>query len=294
MNNKLLKNNSFLLKKVSFIIRNQPVKKKSLINGILTFSCFLTLMNCYSYKAEANNSAKDLWPEGIIFKTATDPRIQPDNSFPSDSSITKQLQQDELPRKDYYYINLGLGIGFPNTLNGNHELVRKNQSYSINLNQDLDSGFAGELAGGYQFEDSRVELAIGTGNFGANQGRMNVSTLGHRIVNNPISGSVNYVSVMANAYYDIPTGSKFRPYIGLGAGYAHVTIISRNGTHFVGGGSVGTFAYQAKVGLSYEVIPKGSMFVETAYLGTTGFSASGINYDPVGATRVVAGWKQGF
>jgi opacity protein-like surface antigen len=279
------------------------------ITGILAFSCFLVLMNYSPCKAEIN-TAKNLYPEDIISESAKDLIAQEDSSSNSAPSIAEQLKQKKLPSKNYPYINLGLGVGFPNNVNANDSIVFNSILYTGNINQGLDLGFTGELSGGYQFEDGRVELALGYGTFGTNDGTLTFKqsfsqsgvtiNLGEDKFLYSASGSASYFSVMVNGYYDIPTGNKFRPYIGVGIGYANVSTsdieIALNDVVSISrsGGNAGTFAYQGKLGLSYEAAPKGTVYLEAAYLGTTGFSANGVNYDAVGATRVVVGWRQGF
>jgi len=280
------------------MLQNRTSTGTTSITGILAFSCFCILMSYVPCKAETN-TAKNLYPEDIISESAMDLIVQGDSSN-STPSIAEQLKQKKLPSSNYPYINLGVGVGFPNNVDANNVFNINGINVSTNLSQQLEIGFAGELSGGYQFEDARVELAIGYGNFGTSNGNINVSALGQSD-NLPYSssGTASYLSVMINGYYDIPTGNKFRPYLGVGIGYANVstsevTFNSNLGISILPGGNAGTFAYQGKLGLSYEAAPKGTVYLEAAYLGTTGFSANGINYDAVGATRVVVGWRQGF
>lgn len=286
------------------MLQNRTSTGTTNITGILAFSCFCILMSYVPCKAETN-TAKNLYPEDIISESAMDLIVQGDSSN-STPSIAEQLKQKKLPSSNYPYINLGLGIGFPNNVNANDSIVSNDTLYTGRINQGLDLGFTGELSGGYQFEDARVELALGYGTFGTNNGTLGLtasqSSVNINLGNVPYSasGSASYFSVMVNGYYDIPTGNKFRPYIGVGIGYANVSTsdikIALNDVVSISrsGGNAGTFAYQGKLGLSYEAVPKGTVYLEAAYLGTTGFSANGVNYDAVGATRVVVGWRQGF
>jgi opacity protein-like surface antigen len=108
--------------------------------------------------------------------------------------------------------------------------------------------------------------------------------------------SGDYISVLVNGYYDIPTGTKWRPYLGVGLGYVNVsvgdTIFNTNfgQVEVITGNSAGTFGYQGKLGLSYDVLPKGTVFGEAAYLGTSSYK----NYSGLGVWRFALGWRQGF
>ncbi|MHA7872751.1 MAG: outer membrane protein [Hyphococcus sp.] len=81
-------------------------------------------------------------------------------------------------------------------------------------------------------------------------------------------GDVSTIFVMANLFYDLETGTPFKPYIGAGAGVGFVdvqytpsatTIIDDNSTQF---------AYQAMAGVAYEVSPTTELFAGYRYRAT--------------------------
>ena len=91
-------------------------------------------------------------------------------------------------------------------------------------------------------------------------------------INAPLSdGNVNSNSVMASVYIDVPTNSRWVPYVvgGLGS-----TIIQN-------AGSQGVLGYQGKVGLSYLANKKTDIFVEGVYQGTSNFTIDTSNADPL-------------
>ena len=206
--------------------------------------------------------------------------------------------QSNASRPNYGYVSLGLGVGIPNNANADDVLIRLgNRSTRGNVEQSLDLGFSGELAGGYQYKDVRFELAVGYGSIGGSGGTISTTVSGRPVsfdYDNDISA--DYVSVLVNGYYDIPTGTKWRPYLGAGLGYVHISagdivfntdfgqleVVTQN--------SAGTFGYQGKLGLSYEAMPKGNVFGEVAYLGTPSYKG----YSGLGVWRFVLGWRQGF
>jgi opacity protein-like surface antigen len=63
-------------------------------------------------------------------------------------------------------------------------------------------------------------------------------------------------SLMANAWYDVDTGTKFTPYLGGGIGMARVTSAQTVSTAYKTSGYSGTnteFAYQVGVGVDYSI-----------------------------------------
>ncbi len=76
---------------------------------------------------------------------------------------------------------------------------------------------------------------------------------------------------MASVYIDIPTNSRWAPYVGGGLG----------STRIQNPGSQGVLGYQGKVGLSYLANKKTDIFVEGVYQGTSNFSIDTSNADPL-------------
>ncbi|NJL57804.1 outer membrane beta-barrel protein [bacterium] len=89
---------------------------------------------------------------------------------------------------------------------------------------------------------------------------------------------------MANIYYDIPTNSRFRPYLGAGLGFYTSRINNLTATFFpaamlspVNQTSETSFAFQIKAGISYEISPKSE-----AFLGYRYFNGSTLNFNDPG------------
>lgn len=82
-------------------------------------------------------------------------------------------------------------------------------------------------------------------------------------------GHITAWTAMANALYDIPTQSRFHPYLGVGVGGADVKmgdVGPINGTNF--SDSQWAFAYQGIAGISATLADTFEAFVEYRYLGT--------------------------
>jgi len=106
---------------------------------------------------------------------------------------------------------------------------------------DTGYGLLGQV--GYGFGAFRLEGELGWRSNGVD----NVGGLGG-------SGDLTAATLMANAYYDIQTGSPFTPYLGVGLGGARVSAdqIGAAGVQLVDDTDT-VFAYQGIVGASYEV-----------------------------------------
>jgi len=96
-----------------------------------------------------------------------------------------------------------------------------------------------------------------------------------------VEGNVDTNSVMASVYLDIPTNSRWVPYVGGGLGYTSMAWGTGRGALSQNAGSQGALGYQAKVGVSYLANKKTDVFVEGVYQGTSNFSIDTTNYDPL-------------
>ena len=180
------------------------------------------------------------------------------------------------------YASLRLGLGLPQNYGGSLDV----EEISSSTNLDLNTGFNGELALGYQFNQARAELAVGYGNYGVDKQTFDLGTYGS--VSTNAKGSINLTTAMLNSYYDIPiygeqgVKSRWSPYLGAGIGYAKIGLPPCNGDGCFSGGSVNGFAYQGKVGVSYRATDQGFAFLEGGYLGSTGSRVDGIAFDNFG------------
>ena len=125
-------------------------------------------------------------------------------------------------------------------------------------NANWNTGWAAGGMIGYDFVGPRVELE---GIY-----RDNTGTIGS------VGVDFNQVSVMANLLYDFNAGGTIVPYIGAGAGVAFLNTnllnVTSNSTQF---------AYQAILGVGYNIDPMFRINLEGRYYGTTtpNFSYSG-------------------
>ena len=120
-----------------------------------------------------------------------------------------------------------------------------------NANASTWTGWAVGGKAGYDFVGPRVELEVGYGQ---------VPTSAN-IPGTAINGKVGQLNAMVNLLYDFMPTSVITPYLGVGAGIAFVDSNSSLGST--------QFAYQAMLGLAYNVDESLRFFVEGRYFGTT-------------------------
>jgi opacity protein-like surface antigen len=200
---------------------------------------------------------------------------------------------ETIPDPKGFYATLGLGASWPQTIQGDITGF----GVPVKGSYGMAGGFAGEIGAGYDFGTVRAELTYTYNNATITTGTISVLGLsGSTNINN---GGVNTNSVMASAYVDIPTKSRWVPYVGGGIGYTNVgwgaysaTVGAFTATEAAG--NQGVFGYQAKVGLSYLAAKNADVFVEGTYQGTTGFTVDTVNYDPISSWGARLGARYRF
>ena len=144
----------------------------------------------------------------------------------------------------------GLYIGGEGGLNW----LLNNNSYQMN------TGFAAGGKIGYDFVGPRLELeGMYRQNNGSGVVNYSNGTSSFR------QGSINQVSVMANALYDFFPGAVITPYVGAGAGIAFVDPSISPGCTMCST----QFAYQGIVGIGYNMAPGWRLDLDGRYYGTT-------------------------
>jgi opacity protein-like surface antigen len=148
------------------------------------------------------------------------------------------------------YVSLGVGANFLNDAN-------TTGSNGSSAGVDYNAGTAAIGALGYRFDKNwRTEFELGYrhNNIDSVNGGGN-------------DGAVHAWDYMGNVLYDVDTGSKWTPYLGVGAGMVHYhaagvqfapTTTTNDGDD--------VFAYQGILGVSYEFTPNTEMFVDYRYL----------------------------
>jgi opacity protein-like surface antigen len=206
----------------------------------------------------------------------------------------ESMQQDKQQAEDQgFYATIGVGAAWPQNVTGNSSLL----GIDVNGEYSLGGGFAGELGAGYDFGVVRAELTYLYNHATLNS--LNATALGQSITASISDGGINTNSVMASAYFDIPTNSRFVPYVGGGLGYTNVSwggysASAAGVTLSQTSGSQGVFGYQGKVGVSYLASKTTDLFVEATYQGAAGFTVDSVNYDPLSSWGARLGARYRF
>jgi len=141
---------------------------------------------------------------------------------------------------------------------------------------NYDGGFAGDVGVGYDFGPLRAEITYAYNRFATNSLDSSVGNFSNS------GGAVNLNSGYASLYWDLPVGGNLVPYIGGGIGYTNYGFGSGTlGGASYRGSNVGTFGYQAKVGVSYGVSHQTDLFLEGVYQGGSSFSIGSESYGPL-------------
>jgi OmpA-OmpF porin, OOP family len=144
--------------------------------------------------------------------------------------------------------------GFYVGAEGGLNWLLNNNSYSMN------TGWAAGGKVGYDFVGPRIELE---GLYRQNNGTGTVAYPNGTFANQ--AGTINQISVMANALYDFAPGATITPYIGAGAGVAFVDPSISPGCTMCST----QFAYQGIVGIGYNMAPGWRLDLDGRYYGTT-------------------------
>ncbi|MDH3596092.1 MAG: porin family protein [Rhodospirillales bacterium] len=140
------------------------------------------------------------------------------------------------------------------------------------LDLDFDVGAAVGIIGGYRINSNfRVDAEVTYRNNDLSD----------------FSGDISSWAFMANGYYDFQTGTNWVPYIGGGIGFANVEIDSG------GSDDDNVFAYQAGVGVAYEITPQLAVSLDYRFFGTADPEIFGDKLDYLNST-IMTGLRYTF
>jgi opacity protein-like surface antigen len=201
-----------------------------------------------------------------------------------DTLISQSLIVDEAivyEQGTGFYATVGIGGTWANDINGR---VNKKDGTRRGIELETKGGFSLDAGVGYDFGPLRTELTyvynrIGVDDINRNKNWDSVRTRG---------GNQN--GIMASAYWDINTGSRWTPYIGGGIGWINQSmgnnklVRTDNGGNVVrrintGSGSDDLFGWQAKAGVAYGVNWNTDIYAEAVYQGAESFRAGRTSYD---------------
>ena len=230
-----------------------------------------------------------------LLAQSSDPGFTPVPSTPGSTTplFTGGDVNPDLPASNYRYGSLSVGFGSQSNVDLKVLGVKDGEA-------SFNGAFSFNGAVGYQFEQVRAELEIGNQFFSAKEF---IPTAGNV---NLVSGNITATTILLNGYYDIPTGSKLRPYIGggIGLGFFRGDVKDSFSSTNIDGSS---FAWQTKAGIQYEVVRKGNIFAEFKYASAGGYTLKeridlsglglGTTAPELGSLNsfgVAIGYRQGF
>ncbi|MEL6333330.1 MAG: P44/Msp2 family outer membrane protein [Cyanobacteria bacterium J06626_26] len=161
------------------------------------------------------------------------------------------------------------------------------EDVDVSLSVDAETGFGISGAVGYRWPNARAELEVVYNrndvdgiNVDAEAGIIDLDA------DLPLDGSIESIQVFLNGYYDIPTGSNIRPYIGAGVGISTLTAndieadLAELGELELDDTGV-SFVFQAKAGVSYDFANNASAFLGYRLYGIPGqnFNAFDADFD---------------
>lgn len=181
-----------------------------------------------------------------------------------------------------FYATMGLGAQWASGTKFGSNLVNPpypNYSTSGTIGGG-GGGFSGDWGVGYDFGKVRTELTYGysRGSYGGGAYVPSIPGFSNSFLNNNNgSNAYNKNDILVSAYYDIPTKTRWTPYVGGGIGWTNLTAPQQPGSN---GETKNLFGYQAKLGVSYTVSKTWDVYSEAVYQGTPGYGAS----SPYGST----------
>ena len=190
------------------------------------------------------------------------------------SAIAAFPQSPMMMESSGIYVNLGGGLAIlpgttdtpqenlPDTPKGNRPMDPREASW------DFDLGFGVDAALGYDFGSFRSDVEF---TFMSSKAVFDVDKDDRRGVNVVADDTLTILALTANAWYDLDTGTAWTPYIGIGVGATNLSVQLSEGTddddrYFDGTGW--GFAYQAGVGVAFEVLNGFSLTAGYQFFGT--------------------------
>jgi len=179
-----------------------------------------------------------------------------------------------------FYGTIGIGGTWANDIDGR---VNKKNGTRRRVELETQGGFALDAGIGYDFGPIRTELTyvynrIGVDDITRNKNWDSARTRG---------GNQN--GIMASAYWDISTGTRWTPYIGGGIGWINQSmgnnkLVKTNNGNIVrrintGSGNDDLFGWQAKAGVAYGVNWNTDIYAEAVYQGAESFRTGRTSWD---------------
>lgn len=221
------------------------------------------------------------------------PTIEPVAPGDGENNLTPLIAQAQTVSNHGWYVSLApnLVFGYPVNIESDGPVAittaplfpggpAATANIPVDIALDTDTGFGISGAAGYRFDNARLELEVAYNN--NNVDGVTVNDLAEI----PLDGDIESAQFMVNGYYDIPTNSRFSPYIGGGVGVATLNANDVE-ANVPGLGALAlddtgvSFVFQAKAGVNYAISDQASAFLGYRLHGIPGqnFDAFGADFD---------------
>jgi opacity protein-like surface antigen len=225
----------------------------------------------FDLPAGANPATTELHPTRSA-NLVSDRHLQLDPT-PTDRQQSSFMTEKPDPpdRKNPWYGGFGIGISSTN-LNGTSKVAGMNVSgINIPFNLDIDTKNQTSFNAfvGRKFSNFRAEGEVLYTNNALKNGTLPLPSLSApmNISSGDLNGNVSNLAIMLNGYYDITTGSAFKPFLGVGIGYSSTNLNASTPTTNVAlKGSSSGLVYQVKVGASYSVSEKTDLYLQYRHI----------------------------
>lgn len=186
------------------------------------------------------------------------------------SAVAAFSQSPMMMESSGLYVNLGGGLAIlPGTDETPHTKVFPQRPIGSNdADWAFDLGFGVDAAIGYDFGSFRADAEF---TYLTSKFVFDVDPDDGRSENDDADDTLTVIAGMANASYDLYTGTAWTPYIGVGVGGALLSVQLATGEdeedQYFDGSGFG-FAYQAGVGVAFEVLSGFSLTAGYQFFGT--------------------------
>ena len=168
------------------------------------------------------------------------------------------------------YVSVGGGLAIlPGTTDTPHSKIfpHRDTTDGDKASWDFDLGFGVDAALGYDFGVFRADVEFA---YLSAKALFDVDKNDRRGTDEEADDTLSVLAATANAWYDLDTGTAWTPYIGIGVGGTNVSVQLAQDTdedpYFDGTGW--GFAYQAGVGVAFEVLSGFSLTAGYQFFGT--------------------------
>ncbi|MBD2842383.1 outer membrane protein [Erythrobacter rubeus] len=191
-------------------------------------------------------------------------------ALPEDSTNSGEFDVDVPATDDFGAIPAGTELGWETEFDTGFAI-------SGQAGYAFDNGFRLELEAAYSEYDVDTHSGLTVGGANIDGADVAILTRGVPDAANPTvgtviadgQGDVSNFGVFGNVYYDINTGSAFKPYIGAGIGYQWVDVDFSPSGVAIADDDDSAFSYQLMAGASFEVSPGFDVFGQYTYRDTT-------------------------